>query len=165
LLYLKRYFKKNFERYCFILRGKMGEQQNKKIPRFMRMWRTIDSQERLSLLSQTFDLLTARELREVRDLAEQKRQTKVAKTKNQLLEHMRPHIDELGIDPDEVAVTFIRPRKQRKDTGRKLPVKYRGPKGENWTGRGCVPVWLQALEAQGYSRDDFLVNEGEEISS
>jgi DNA-binding protein H-NS len=143
----------------------MDEQQNEKIPRFMRMWRTINSQERLYLLSHTLDLLTAKELREVRDLAEEKRQAKVANTKNQLLEHMRHYIDELGIDPDEVAVTFIRPRKQRKDTGRRLPVKYRGPKGETWTGRGSVPVWLQALEKQGYSRDDFLVNEGEEISS
>ena len=143
----------------------MDEQQNKKIPHFMRMWRTINSQERLDLFSQILDFLTARELREVRDLAEQKRQAKVVNSKNQLLEHMRHHIDELGIDPDEVAVTFIRPRKQRKDTGRRLPVKYCGPKGDTWTGRGSVPVWLQALEEQGYSRDDFLVNEGEEISS
>ena len=143
----------------------MGEQQNKKIPQFLRMWHTIDSQERLDLLSQTLDFLTARELRVVRDLAEEKRQAKVANTKNQLLEHMRHHFDELGIDPDEVEVTFIRPRKPRKDIGRTLPVKYRGPKGDSWTGRGSVPVWLQALEEQGHSRDEFRVNEGEEIGS
>ena len=142
----------------------MGEQQNEKIPQFMRMWRTINSQERLSLLSHTLDLLTARELREVRDLAEQKRQTKLANTKDQLLEHMRHHFDELGIDPNEVEVTFIRPRKSRRDIGRTLPVKYRSPQGDTWTGRGSIPAWLQALEEQGYSRDDFRVKDGEEIS-
>jgi DNA-binding protein H-NS len=142
----------------------MSEQQNEKIPQFMRMWQTLDSQERLYLLSQTLDLLTTRELREVRDLAEQKRQTKLANTKDQLLEQMRHHFDELGIDPNEVEVTFVRPRKPRRDIGRTLPIKYRSPQGDTWTGRGSVPAWLQALEEQGYSRDDFRVNEGEKIS-
>jgi hypothetical protein len=50
----------------------MGEQQSRKIPQFMRLWQTLDSQERLSLLSQILDSLTTRELREVRNLAEQK---------------------------------------------------------------------------------------------
>jgi DNA-binding protein H-NS len=142
----------------------MSEHQNEKIPQFMRMWQTLDSQERLYLLSHTLDFLTTRELREVRDLAEQKRQTKLANTKDQLLEHMRHHFDELGIDPNEVEVTFIRPRKSRRDIGRTLPVKYRSPQGDTWTGRGSVPAWLQALEEQGYSRDDFRVKDGEEIS-
>ena len=133
----------------------MGEQQNKKIPQFMRMWRTINSQERLDLFSQILDFLTARELREVRDLAEEKRQAKVVNSKNQLLEHMRHHIDELGIDPDEVAVTFIRPRKQRKDTGRRLPVKYCGPKGDTWTGRGSVPSGFKRLKSRGTAGKTF----------
>jgi DNA-binding protein H-NS len=41
--------------------------------------------------------------------------------------------------------------------GRKVPIKYRGPKGETWTGRGLAPRWLAALEAKGKRRERFLV--------
>ena len=37
------------------------------------------------------------------------------------------------------------------------PVKYRGPNGEAWSGRGSTPLWLRALEAEGKSRSEFLV--------
>jgi hypothetical protein len=35
------------------------------------------------------------------------------------------------------------------------PAKYRGPNGEEWTGRGRTPGWLAAFEAEGRSRDEF----------
>ena len=37
------------------------------------------------------------------------------------------------------------------------PVKYRGPGGETWAGRGRPPRWLSALEAEGKTRSDFAV--------
>jgi DNA-binding protein H-NS len=37
------------------------------------------------------------------------------------------------------------------------PVKYRGPGGETWAGRGRPPRWLSALEAEGKKREDFAV--------
>ena len=48
-------------------------------------------------------------------------------------------------------------RKGRKDTGSTLPVKFRGPAGEEWSGRGRLPKWIQIAEAEGRKRDDFLV--------
>lgn len=36
-------------------------------------------------------------------------------------------------------------------------VKYRDDKGNQWTGRGNPPKWLAAYEAEGRSRDEFLV--------
>ena len=41
--------------------------------------------------------------------------------------------------------------------GRKAPIKYRGPNGEAWSGRGLAPRWLSALEQKGKKRDSFLV--------
>lgn len=38
-----------------------------------------------------------------------------------------------------------------------VAVKYRGPNGETWSGRGKAPNWLTSLEAQGRRRDEFLV--------
>jgi DNA-binding protein H-NS len=39
----------------------------------------------------------------------------------------------------------------------KVAPKYRGPKGELWTGRGYTPRWLAALEADGKKRDSYLI--------
>ena len=39
-----------------------------------------------------------------------------------------------------------------------VAVKYRGPKGETWSGRGKPPNWLKSLVAQGQARDEFLVS-------
>jgi DNA-binding protein H-NS len=50
-----------------------------------------------------------------------------------------------------------RVRKPRDDIGVKRAAKYRGPNGENWSGRGRMPNWLAALEAEGRGRGEFLV--------
>ncbi|MBK7953869.1 MAG: H-NS histone family protein [Candidatus Accumulibacter sp.] len=39
-----------------------------------------------------------------------------------------------------------------------VAVKYRGPNGETWSGRGKAPNWLTSLVGQGRNRDDFLVS-------
>jgi DNA-binding protein H-NS len=50
-----------------------------------------------------------------------------------------------------------RARKPRGDTGTKRAAKYRGPNGEEWSGRGRMPRWLAALEAEGRGREEFLI--------
>ncbi len=50
-----------------------------------------------------------------------------------------------------------RARKPRGDTGAKRAAKYRGPNGEEWSGRGRMPNWLAALEAEGRNREEFLI--------
>jgi DNA-binding protein H-NS len=37
------------------------------------------------------------------------------------------------------------------------PIKFRGPNGEEWSGRGLTPKWLSALIAQGQSKESFAV--------
>ena len=44
--------------------------------------------------------------------------------------------------------------------GRKVPPKYRGPKGETWAGRGATPRWLVELIKQGRKRDEFAIDRG-----
>lgn len=41
--------------------------------------------------------------------------------------------------------------------GAKLAPKYRGPKGETWSGRGSMPRWMAELVAAGKSRESFAV--------
>jgi DNA-binding protein H-NS len=44
-------------------------------------------------------------------------------------------------------------------SGRKgtVPAKYRGPKGEEWSGRERLPQWVADVEKQGRKRDEFLI--------
>ncbi len=44
-------------------------------------------------------------------------------------------------------------------SGVKVPVKYRGPDGATWSGRGLMPRWLSALVAQGRQKDEFAVKD------
>lgn len=40
-----------------------------------------------------------------------------------------------------------------------VAVKFRGPNGETWSGRGKAPNWLTSLETnQGRQRSEFLVS-------
>lgn len=32
---------------------------------------------------------------------------------------------------------------------------FYGPKGEAWSGRGLVPMWLRSLVKEGHSKEDF----------
>jgi DNA-binding protein H-NS len=42
--------------------------------------------------------------------------------------------------------------------GRKVPPKYRGPKGETWAGRGARPRWLVAAIKEGKKLENFLID-------
>ena len=44
-----------------------------------------------------------------------------------------------------------------KKTKSAVAVKYRGPNGETWSGRGRAPRWVEALEAQGRQRAEFSI--------
>ncbi len=44
-----------------------------------------------------------------------------------------------------------------KKTRRPPPIKYRGPNGETWTGRGKMPAWIADAVRGGRILDDFLV--------
>jgi len=46
-----------------------------------------------------------------------------------------------------------------------LAAKYRGPQGQEWSGRGPAPRWLSALLVDGKTREDFLVRPNAQASS
>jgi DNA-binding protein H-NS len=37
------------------------------------------------------------------------------------------------------------------------PARYRGPTGEEWSGRGPAPRWMKPLLAKGKTKEDFLI--------
>jgi DNA-binding protein H-NS len=48
-------------------------------------------------------------------------------------------------------------RRQTKHAKGKQPAKYRGPGGEEWSGRGPAPKWMKPLLVKGKTKADFLI--------
>jgi DNA-binding protein H-NS len=48
-------------------------------------------------------------------------------------------------------------KRQTKHPRGKQPAKYRGPNGEEWSGRGPSPRWMKPLLAKGKTKQDFLI--------
>ena len=117
------------------------------------------------------DRMTAQQLTTLIAAAEAKRRDKLEDALASLRAEMEQRTAELGIAlgdlfsaPGQQASTEqgaaksgMRARKSRNDTGAKRAAKYRGPNGEEWSGRGRMPNWLAALEAEGRGREEFRI--------
>lgn len=106
-----------------------------------------------------FDLdgMSVQDLTALRDAAEAKRREKLDAARDQVLAETRAKLAELGLTLEAAlpGATAGQGGKARKNAGGSLPVKFRGPNGEEWSGRGRLPKWLQALETSGKARDQF----------
>lgn len=110
------------------------------------------------------DKLTVPELTALIAAAEAKRTEKMDEAKSALLNEFREKAADLGLSL-EALVPGGTPRlpvpqgrrKSRSDAGTTVAAKYRGPNGEEWTGRGRRPKWLSALEAEGHSLDEYRI--------
>ena len=60
-------------------------------------------------------------------------------------------------EPVQPAAKHGRAKAAKKADGDGPAPKYKGPNGELWSGRGRTPRWMQALEAEGKSRDSFKI--------
>lgn len=110
------------------------------------------------------DRMTVPELTALIAAAEAKRSEKMDEAKLALLDEFREKAADLGLSlealvPSATAPvargTVARGRKARSDSGSTVAAKFRGPNGEEWTGRGRRPKWLSALEAEGHSVDEY----------
>ena len=117
------------------------------------------------------DRMSAQQLTTLIAAAEAKRRDKLEDARAALRAEMERRAAELGISADDLfsmagqqapaeqqaAKSGTSARKPRGDIGIERAAKYRGPNGEEWSGRGRMPNWLAALEAEGRGREDFLV--------
>jgi DNA-binding protein H-NS len=106
--------------------------------------------------------LSVGELTQLGEAVEAARQAATENGRRALLEELRAKARELGLSPEDLAAALAptgAPAKRgvAKGEGKKVAAKYRGPNGEEWTGRGIAPKWLAALEASGRARDEFLI--------
>ncbi len=78
----------------------------------------------------------------------------------QEIEDLRAKVAEaartLGVSVEEIYGISSRKRETRYAKG-KQPAKYRGPNGEEWSGKGLSPKWMKPLLAEGKTKADFLI--------
>lgn len=60
--------------------------------------------------------------------------------------------------PGAGAAKTAKVAKPAKKKGIPVAAKYRGPNGEEWSGRGLTPKWLAALVAAGQPKETFAIN-------
>ncbi|MCJ0764313.1 H-NS family nucleoid-associated regulatory protein [Variovorax terrae] len=63
-------------------------------------------------------------------------------------------LKELGLDGKRASA---KPAASAVKTRKPVAIKYRGPAGQTWTGRGQKPVWLAELIKQGRKPEEFLI--------
>jgi DNA-binding protein H-NS len=68
-------------------------------------------------------------------------------------------MDAYGITVDDLGRGKGRARKTAPfaKSGSTAPVKFRGPNGETWSGRGLMPRWLAAQVADGKTKESFAI--------
>jgi len=109
-------------------------------------------------LRNTIEKMGVPEITALIEFAEQTRRHKQEAARDELLAEFRQRAADLGLSLEGLVTSQATPRPTKAaGTGKKLPAKFRGPNGEEWTGRGRTPSWLTALESTGRKRDQFAV--------
>jgi DNA-binding protein H-NS len=114
----------------------------------------LSAEDKLNLIGEICDELTAQQLRQVREKVNQKRLDKIEGAKAQVIEEMREKFVQLDLDFDEMFE--LRRGRRGKSV---LPPKYRSPDEKEWSGRGKPPQWIRDYEEAGGDREDYLIKD------
>jgi DNA-binding protein H-NS len=102
--------------------------------------------------------MSAAQLRELIANAQTELLVKQESAKSDLRAKWQAEAEEAGLTLDAVTAVGGGKAKPRKAmSGSSVAVKYRGPNGEEWSGRGRSPKWVQTIEAEGGNRDQFKI--------
>src|SRR5688500_7463558 len=132
-------------------------------PQGMCEWLDIDlnklsSDDKITLMGEIGATLNAQELIRVRTLADNLRLEKLEEARSALATKIQAEGEEFGLSTEEVLGIKRRKRGRRVNTT-SVSIKYHGPQGETWTGRGIAPLWLRKLEEEGHDREQYRVAE------
>lgn len=103
------------------------------------------------------DTLSVKELTALIEDAQSRVEQKREEEKSAFLAEMRKKAADRGLSFEEL-FGKAPGTPARKTTRKPVAIKYRGPAGEEWSGRGMLPNWLKKLEGQGGKREEYLVS-------
>jgi DNA-binding protein H-NS len=116
--------------------------------------RTTVSQTANGAMFQDFSKHSFAELVEIKKELERELQSRQAKEIEDIRTKVADAARALGVSVEEIY--GVRKRETRYPKG-KQPAKYRGPNGEEWSGKGPSPKWMKPLLAKGKTKADFLI--------
>jgi DNA-binding protein H-NS len=114
----------------------------------------LSTDDKINLIGEISDELTAQQIIRVREMVNQKRLSKIEEAKAQVIEEMRKKFVQLDLDFDEL----FEMRRGRRGKSQ-VPPKYRGPDGKEWSGRGNSPFWIREYEEAGGDREDYRITD------
>lgn len=88
---------------------------------------------------------------------EEQAEREVEEKRAALIEHIKTTMQAAGITARDLGFNVPRKEAKAKPERKPVAVKYKGPAGETWTGRGRAPKWLVPLLAAGRKVEDFAV--------
>lgn len=110
------------------------------------------------------ETLSVPELNQVLKRAQSLKDGKLDSAKQDFLNRMKAEGEQLGLDLGSLFGAPAPAKRGRKAAGEtktaraSVAAKYRSSTGDEWTGRGRMPKWLKAEEAEGKRRDEFLID-------
>lgn len=112
------------------------------------------------------ELLRKKKLEQQLEVIQAEIQEITQRQKKPAIQTMVETMLELSIEPQEVLNAYRQATGKGPSSGSSrrtlgpAPAKYRNPEtGQTWSGRGKAPRWLTEAEAEGKSRDEFLIQE------
>ena len=99
------------------------------------------------------------ELAEIERNLESEMQSRRAKEVEDLRAKVQESAEALGVSIEELVglAAPVRHKRETKHARGKQPAKYRGPGGEEWSGRGPSPRWMKPYLEKGKTKEDFLI--------
>jgi DNA-binding protein H-NS len=77
------------------------------------------------------------------------------------IEELRAKVAEtastFGLSVEQLMGLSTEGKRMTKHARGKQPAKYRGPAGEEWSGRGPAPRWMKPFLEKGKTKEDFLI--------
>ncbi len=112
----------------------------------------LNNQDLLAVIEDAIDRLNVEDLTAVIQATEERRRDKQQEIRERLIQEFRERADRAGIPLEVLFPSYGRGR--RREAG---PVRYRGPGGQEWVGKGRKPRWLEDLEREGHDKEEFRV--------
>jgi DNA-binding protein H-NS len=100
---------------------------------------------------------TFSEMVEIKQTIEVEIQSRHRKEIEALREKVKKVAQTLGVSVAEIVGLKGNGRRMTKHARGKQPTRYRGPEGQEWSGRGPAPLWLKPFLAEGKTKQDFLI--------
>src|SRR3954452_18898056 len=101
----------------------------------------MSEEETMAFVAAFLNRLSPAGLANVISKAQEKQQERREEAKAALLAEFREKAASLGLQVNLELLETHAPTRRRSDAGQILPVRYRGPNGETWSGRGHPPNW------------------------